>query len=366
MAQLKERALTKKNLTRDDMRELLSLRDPDDLRRLYAKAYEVKKEHVGTTVYLRGLIELSNFCEKNCYYCGIRKGNHSVKRYSMKEHEILEACEHALEWGYGSVVLQAGERTTKNFASFIENVILRIKDISSGGLGITLSLGEQSMETYRCWFDAGAHRYLLRIETSNEDLYGKMHPADHRFALRLECLSALRHIGYQVGTGVMIGLPDQTIEDLADDILFFKEIDADMIGMGPYIPHRDTPMAGWHGESRIPVKDSIDLALKMIAVTRIALPDVNIASTTALQALSETGRELGLIAGANVIMPNLTDVRYRNAYRLYDNKPCCDENADECRTCLESRIKGIGETIGYHRWGDSPHFLRRTARSAQL
>jgi biotin synthase len=218
---------------------------------------------------------------------------------------------------------------------------------TGGELGITLSLGEQTEDVYRAWFDAGAHRYLLRVETTNRELYRALHPVTHDFDARIECLQRLRRVGYQVGTGVMIGLPGQTTEDLANDIAFFRDHDIDMIGMGPYVLHSDTPLAD--------VLDSIDpetqleLGLKMIAVTRLVLRDVNIAATTALQALNPVGREMGLQAGANIIMPNLTDTQYRESYQLYEGKPCMDEDSSMCRGCLQRRVAGIGETIGLPR-----------------
>jgi len=212
------------------------------------------------------------------------------------------------------------------------------------------------------WYDAGAHRYLLRIETSDPDLYSTLHPSDHDFEKRKACLYALKRIGYYVGTGIMIGLPGQTVENCADDILFFRDLDVDMIGMGPYIPHSDTPLGASCDMSGFDGSEQLEKALMMIAVTRIVLKDVNIASTTALQALNDLGREMGLKAGANIIMPNITDTRYRRGYQLYENKPCLDENASMCRGCLESRIQSIGETIGYREWGDSPHFNVRTGK----
>ncbi|HRR29223.1 MAG TPA: hypothetical protein P5270_07645, partial [Victivallales bacterium] len=226
-----------------------------------------------------------------------------------------------------------------------------------GQLGITLCVGEQDEETYLRWFNSGAHRYLLRIETSSPELYRKIHPHDHSFEKRVNAIKTLKKIGYQTGTGVMIGLPGQEIENLADDILFFKDIDADMIGMGPYIPHNETPIGiesfGYNSEKQL------ELALKMIAVTRIFLKDVNIASTTALQALKINGRELGLIAGANIIMPNLTETKYRPSYKLYNGKPCLDENSSMCKACLKRRIESIGESIGFGEWGDSPHAKKK-------
>jgi biotin synthase len=280
----------------------------------------------------------------------------------MSLDEIVESARWAYEAGYGSVVLQSGERKNRTFTAFIENAVKRIKQMSSDELGITLSLGEQDEETYKRWFHAGAHRYLLRIETSSEPLYRSLHPADHSFAERFKCLEMLNAIGYQTGTGVMIGLPGQTEEDLVNDILFFKKMDVAMIGMGPYLPHQNTPLYSEYC-NRLPFgrteDELLSLSLKMIAVTRLYLKDVNIASTTALQAIAPTGREMGLQAGANIIMPNITDVQYRSLYQLYDGKPCINENSDTCVSCLSNRITSIGETIGYREWGDSPHFRRK-------
>ena len=197
----------------------------------------------------------------------------------------------------------------------------------------------------------------MRIETSNPELYGKLHPESHSYFRRLDCLKVLKKIGYQTGTGVMIGLPDQTIENLADDIIFFKEMDIDMVGMGPYIYHKDTPLADIFKNSAENRDHNFDLALKMIAITRLFLPDINIASTTALQALNPVGREMGLKAGANIIMPVITQKKYRGDYQLYDGKPCIDDDAEDCKSCLEGRVRLIGESIGYDEWGDSPHYL---------
>lgn len=342
---------------RDELVTMLSLRDKGEIQKLYERAYTVKKKYVGTKVFFRGIIELSNICSKNCFYCGIRSGNKKVRRYQMQREEILSEARWCHEQRYGSLVLQAGEREDKKWTDFITSLIRDIKEVSDNKLGITLSLGEQTEEVYQDWFEAGAHRYLLRIETSSPELYKTLHPQDHSFQRRLRCLRDLKKLGYQTGTGVMTGLPGQTTGDLADDILFFHDEDMDMLGMGPFIPHKDTPL-GHLVESHDP-DDALEKSLKMIAACRIALKDVNIASTTALQALMPTGRELGLLAGANVIMPNLTDVRYRAQYQLYDGKPCLDENASLCRNCLENRIRSIGETIGYGEWGDPRHYFNK-------
>ncbi len=280
----------------------------------------------------------------------------------MDEDEIVREAIWAFENEYGSAVIQSGERQDAVTIDRIERVLNRVKEKTGGKLGITLSLGEQTEETYRRWREAGAHRYLLRIETTSPKLYRQLHPEDHDLQTRKDCLALLKKTGYQVGTGVMMGFPGQTSEDLTNDILFMKEIDIDMVGMGPYIPHRDTPMGkeipAYTDEQK---KEALTLGLKMIAVTRIVLKDINIAAATALQALEHTGREMGLKCGANVIMPNVTETEFRPNYALYDNKPCTDENSSMCRGCLTRRIEGIGETVGFNKWGDSKHYAKRTA-----
>lgn len=342
---------------RDELVTMLSLKDKGEIQKLYERAYAVKKKHVGTKVYFRGIIELSNICSMNCFYCGIRSGNKNVRRYQMQRVEILSEARWCYEQRYGSLVLQAGEREDKKWTDFITTLIRDIKEVSDNKLGITLSLGEQAEEVYQEWFEAGAHRYLLRIETSNPELYKTLHPRDHSFQRRLGCLRSLRKLGYQTGTGVMMGLPGQTAGDLADDILFFHDEDIDMLGMGPFIPHKDTPLG--HLVENYDPETALEKGLKMIAACRIALKDVNIASTTALQALMPTGRELGLLAGANVIMPNVTDTRYREGYQLYEGKPGLDENALSSRLSLEKSILSIGETIGYGEWGDPRHYFNK-------
>jgi len=346
--------------TPQEWQTLLEITDPKELQQLYDAAYQLKLKTVESNVYFRGIVEMSNICDKDCYYCGIRHSNKNVKRYDMSEDEVVREALWAHKNHYGSIVLQSGELQNVNFTNKIERILKRIKKESNGELGITISLGEQTEEIYRTWFEAGAHRYLLRIETSNPELYGKLHPASHSFQTRVDCLDKLRKVGYQVGTGVMIGLPGQTTADLAQDIAFFRDRDIDMIGMGPYIVHSETPLAKTAGN--INEEEQLNMGLKMIAVTRLVLRDINIAATTALQALHATGREMGLKAGANVIMPNLTDTSYRKGYQLYEGKPCLDENSTMCQGCLESRIASIGETIGLDQWGDSPHFIKRTKK----
>jgi biotin synthase len=350
-------------LTPAEIQTLLEISDARELQALYDCAYQVKKRHVGNVAYFRGIIECSNICTKDCYYCGIRKSNTNVERFQMDEEEMIREALWSYENEYGSVVIQAGERTDAAFIDMIERVVKTVKEKTAGKLGITLSLGEQTEETYRRWRKAGAHRYLLRIETTNPALYALLHPKDHSFEERKHCLTLLKKTGWQVGTGVMMALPGQTSEDLTNDILFMQQIDVDMIGMGPYIPHRDTPM----GQKIPPYTDeqkqaALTLGLKMIAVTRIVLKDINIAASTALQALNDTGREQGLLAGANVIMPNVTETDFRPSYTLYEDKPCTDENSQTSRDRLIQRIESTGETIGFNEWGDSPHYSSRTGK----
>lgn len=326
---------------------------------LFQRAQTVKLDTVGNKVYFRGLIEFSNICAKDCLYCGIRKSNKKVVRYQATDDEILEACRFAWQNRYGSIVLQSGEITSPAFVQRVNELLLKIKGLSNDELGITLSCGEQSIETYRLWRESGAHRYLLRIESSNPDLYRKIHPKNklHSYRHRLQSLFDLKAAGYQVGTGVMIGFPFQTVEDLADDLLFLKQLDVDMVGMGPYIEHEDTPL--YEHSDRLKTKqERFDLALKMIAILRLLMPDINIAAATALQAIDPAGREKALMLGANILMPNLTPCEYRKEYQLYEGKPCLDEDAELCKNCLEARIELSGCEIGYGEWGDSKHFIK--------
>lgn len=319
---------------------------------------QIKTEYIGNTVYFRGLIEFSNVCAKNCFYCGIRKENSNVVRYNASDDEILDACRFAWENRFGSVVLQSGEISTKAFVLRIEKLLRKISQLSNNELGITLSCGEQTRETYQRWFESGAHRYLLRIESSNRDLYYRIHPHNekHSFEKRLEALHFLRETGYQLGTGVMIGLPFQTIEDLADDLLFFQKLDIDMCGMGPYIEHENTPLSQ-HREFLLPLKQRFELALTMIAVLRLMMPDINIAASTALQTIDPEGRIKALNAGANIVMPNITPTAYRSSYLLYDGKPCLDENAEITSKTLAAKIEAAGYEIGFGVRGDSKHFF---------
>jgi biotin synthase len=350
--------LEQKLFSKENLVTLLKAEGVDGLL-LLQKAGELKLQTVGNKVYFRGLIELSNVCEKDCLYCGIRKSNKEVKRYNLTDEEVLDAARFAYRERYGSIVIQSGEVTNEIFVARIEQLTTEIKQLSDNKLGITLSLGEQSEEVYRRWFTAGAHRYLLRIESSNPEQYRKLHPSDglHTYDQRLEALTLLKKIGYQTGTGVMIGTPFQTLEDLANDLLFFKDFDIDMVGMGPFIEHGDTPFNTPQTDA-LPLSDRFNLSLKMVAILRLMMPDINIAATTALQAIDPLGREKAVKAGANIIMPNITPGSYRNNYLLYNNKPCTDEEPEQCTGCLDARLALADSEIGYGEWGDSKHFRK--------
>lgn len=365
-------------LTSSKLQELLSL-PKKEFEETRAQAEKITLQNFGKRIHFRGIIEFSNACEKNCFYCGIRKAN-KIQRYSMPKKEILKTSLQAFFDGYGSVVLQSGELTGKkafeSALSCVEEIKKESKKLDSEkesrkanaqkkGLGITASLGELSKKQLEELFQAGAHRYLLRIETSNPALYKKLHPKNekHSFKKRLKCLHNLREIGFQVGTGVMIGLPEQTIEDLANDLLFFKENDFDMFGMGPYIIHENTPAAKEYAEEWQKNKDNIfELSLKMISLLRLLMPKANIAAATALQAMNPIGRELGVEFGANIVMPNITPQKYRSLYLLYENKPCVDEDSGDCFNCLSKRLNNIDREIALNEWGDSPHFFERTEK----
>jgi len=359
MTDLIDTLLLKDTFSHSDLVALLNSKGTDRTK-LFSLAADIKKQHVGNKVYFRGLVELSNICSKNCLYCGIRSGNKNPERYMVTEDEVLEAARFALENGYGSMVLQSGERCDDRFVETVSNLLCKIKELSGGKLGITLSMGEQKESTYREWFANGAHRYLIRIETSDRELYYRIHPHDkkHDFDIRINALKLLREIGYNVGSGVMIGLPFQTIDHLASDLLFLKQLDVDMVGMGPFIEHEDTPLYAFK-DMLWPKLERFDVSLKMVALLRIMMKDINIAATTAMQAIDKQGREKALKVGANIIMPNLTPVKYREDYLLYEDKPCLDEDASECRTCLEARIHMAGDEIGFGEWGDSKHFEKR-------
>lgn len=351
--------LSKEELSHQDIINLLAVQKPEDQQKIFARAKEVQEQHVGKNVNLRGLVEFSNKCRKNCLYCGVRASNTHIDRYQIPEEEVLKCVKHALENNYGSVVLQSGEKTNPKFVDAIDSILKKIKEVSNSTLGVTLSCGEQSEETYQRWYDSGAHRYLLRIESSNLNIYNSIHPQDslHHFGNRLVALQKLRKIGYQVGSGVMIGLPNQTVEDLANDLLSLKELDVDMVGMGPFIEHSDTPLFAY--KDGIPSKDErLRLSLLMIATLRILMKDINIAAATALDTLDSDGRIKAIQAGANVLMPNLTPIKYRENYFLYEDKPYLVE-ADELIEKLKSKGLIHDDESSIQQWGDSKHYLSR-------
>lgn len=285
---------------------------------LFDRAAKVKTQTVGAKVYLRALIELSNVCACDCLYCGLRKSNDKVVRYTLDNQQIEESIKYAIENKYGSVVIQSGEVISQKFTEQIEKIVTQTQNLSNGKLAVTLSCGQQSEQTYRRWFDKGASRYLLRIETSSRELFKKIHPPNIKFDNRIEALQTLQKIGFQTGSGVMIGLPNQTIENLADDLLWLRKIDVDMCGMGPYIPHQQTPLYG--KQRAFDQNQTVVLTLRMIALLRILMPDINIAATTALATLDPIARAKAIQVGANVIMPNVTPPNQRSYYNLYDNK----------------------------------------------
>ena len=373
--------MTLKDLTldRDGLIAALECNDPAFNEALLQEAYRVKVAHIGTDIYLRGLIEISNICAKNCLYCGIRH-DIACQRYELSDEEVLRVASLAAGRRYGSVVIQGGERTDAAFVRKITRLLKAIKALPTASedglpLGITLSLGEQPREVYEEWFAAGAHRYLLRIESTNPDLYYKIHPHDalHSYERRMEALYDLKAIGYQAGTGAMIALPFQTAADMADDLLFYKKFDAPMIGMGPYNPHPDTPLT-LKGATILPDAQRLALGLKMIALLRLLMPDINIASATALEVLDPRGRERGILAGANIIMPNVTPEEEMAKYNLYDRKTLlrdCPEPGHSqkeenhiCQRCvfpfcsLGESLRNGKITVGYGRWGDSKHFQK--------
>lgn len=352
--------LLKSKLEYEDIVSLLSVSTESDRTLILNRASEIRENTVGNNIYLRGLIELSNICRKNCYYCGIRAGNLNVERFTVNEDDVLDCARHAYEMNYGSVVIQSGERNSKEFTRTISTLVSEIKDLSNNQLGITLSCGEQSKDTYKEWFDNGAHRYLLRFESSDQDLYYRIHPEDslHNFSKRLIALKDLRDVGYQVGSGMMIGLPGQTIRNLADDLMLLKSLDIDMVGMGPYIEHVDTPLYLYKGQL-LNKKERLNLSILTIAVLRILMKDINIASGTALDSLDSKGREKAILAGANILMPNLTPANYREKYFLYQNKPYLTE-ADELVQGFDTSQNLNKFKICPNHWGDSIHFKRRS------
>lgn len=315
--------------------EIINYLSTDD-KELFTKADAIRKQYVGDEVHLRGLIEFSNICKRTCFYCGLRNENHNLTRYRLSEDEIIEFAKHGAELGLKTVVLQSGEDSYFS----IDKLCKIVKAIKKFDVAITLSVGEKTYKEYKALKDAGADRYLLRIETTDENLYKKLHP-NMSFKNRIECLYNIKELGYETGTGCLVGLPNQTIESLANDILFFKELDADMVGVGPFIPHPDTPL----GECNLDLNKNFDLSLKVMALTRILLKDINIPATTAMETINPNGRIIALKSGANVVMPNITQGEYRKQYIIYPNKICTDESPDKCSVCIRSKIEAIGRSI---------------------
>lgn len=352
------------DLAAEEIAALLALETAEEREALRNAAYETAGRTVGDAVRLRGLIEFSNRCDLDCLYCGIRRGNRKVERYTLDREEIVEAALWSAQAGFGSCVLQSGERRDEEFAAFVESCLAEIKAKSRSerlpeGLGITLSCGEQSPEVYRRWHAAGAHRFLLRIESSNPEIFARIHPPNQRFETRLAGLAALRAAGFQVGTGVMIGLPGQSLADLANDLLFMKSQDIDMIGMGPYLLHEEAPM---RDQGMMERQELAELSLRMIAVARLLMPDVNIAASTALEATLSDARRRGVLHGANVIMPNVTPLSVRGSYLLYEGKPGITSDREVFREKVAREIAGAGRTIAWDDWGDAPHARIRQGR----
>lgn len=362
--------LAQREFSPDDLLRLLKTADPDECSRLYAEAFRRTTAVHGNAIFFRGLIEISNVCTYDCRYCGIRKGNRTANRYTLTLAEILDAARYALRAGYGSVALQSGERDDPKFIDFIEEVCAAIHRMSveefgiTQGCGMTLSFGEQTPETYERWAQAAGNRsalrYLLRIETSNRKLFEHLHEgragAQKTYPARLKALSDLRAAGYQIGTGVMIGIPGQTEEDLVRDILTFRELDVDMLGMGPYLVSHGGAMIS---EGMMEHRALLRLTRNMLSTTRLALPTVNMAAATALETLEPGARSLGVLSGCNVMMPNVTPQRTRASYQLYDNKQGTESDPDSNIRLEEELVQRTGRTIARNRFGSSLHYRSR-------
>ncbi len=353
----------------EDVAALLAADAPEERALLQRRAYAATEAETGPEVYLRGLIEISNICTANCRYCGIRKNNRSLERYTLSDEAVLRCAKYAADKGYGSIAIQAGERRDDKWIERIAQLLREINretisEALPSGLGITLSLGEQSYDVYRYWAEASGNpnglRYLLRIETSNPDLFRRLHctPGKNEKNLirRYEALENLRRAGYQVGTGVMIGIPGQTIEDLVADIRAFERINADMIGMGPYITSRSADMTA---EGMMERRKLMQLSLNMIAATRLVMKNINIAAATALETLEPNGRIKGILHGCNVVMPNITPQATRNAYQLYDNKAGTEAGA-ESNILVEQNIANLAHRkLGLNKLGSSKRWTAR-------
>ncbi|MBC3888704.1 [FeFe] hydrogenase H-cluster radical SAM maturase HydE [Acetobacterium paludosum] len=345
MNKIIEKLEEQQNLESDDLKWLLENNTEELRQELAQRARQVSTKTYSNDVYTRGLIEFTNYCKNDCYYCGIRRSNQEAHRYRLTETEILACCKIGYELGFRTFVLQGGEDpefTDDQMVDMIQKIRKEYPDCA-----ITLSIGEKSKETYQAFFKAGANRYLLRHETANEEHYRKLHPKELSLANRKRCLKDLKEIGFQVGTGFMVGSPHQTVENIIEDLAFIKALDPEMIGIGPFIPHQQTPYKD--------VKPgTLEETLLLISILRLMLPKALIPATTALGTINPQGREFGILAGANVVMPNLSPVAVRKDYSLYDNKICTGDEAAECRVCLSGRMKSIGYEIVNNR-GDYPN-----------
>ncbi|MCR1918135.1 [FeFe] hydrogenase H-cluster radical SAM maturase HydE [Frisingicoccus caecimuris] len=329
-----EKLIQNHELSKKEYIELLKgWEKPKVSRKLTEEAVRLRKQYYGDKVYTRGLIEFTNYCKNDCYYCGIRRGNRHAQRYRLSGEEILDCCENGYALGFRTFVLQGGEDpyyTDERMADIVRSIRRDYPDCA-----ITLSIGEKSYESYKLFKEAGADRYLLRHETASEELYRRLHPEEMLLSHRKQCLYDLKALGYQVGAGFMVGSPGQKMEHLAEDLIFLKELQPQMVGIGPFIPHHETRFAN-------EAAGSVGLTLFLLSVIRILLPKVLLPATTALGTMDPLGREKGLAAGANVVMPNLSPVKNRKQYDLYDNKICTGEEAAECRDCLEQRVLSTG------------------------
>lgn len=336
MLKLIDKLKETKHLTKEEWVELIEGRTPEVAEYLFAQARDVREQVYGKSIYIRGLIEFTNFCKNDCFYCGIRRSNTNACRYRLDLDEILECCEKGYELGFRTFVLQGGED-----AYFTDDRLEQIVKAIRGqypDCAITLSVGERSYESYKRLFDAGADRYLLRHETYNPEHYGQLHPAELSAKSRQQCLRNLKEIGYQVGCGFMAGSPYQTVEHLAEDMMFLAELKPHMVGIGPFIPHKDTPFAN-------EPSGTLELTLYMLGLTRLLLPEVLLPATTALGTIASNGRELGIMAGANVVMPNLSPSMVREKYLLYNDKAYTGLEAAECVQDLQDRMRTIGYEV---------------------
>lgn len=335
------------SITKEQFAYILERGDKDDLEYLYAAAREVSEKVFHKEVYLRGLIEFSNYCKNDCYYCGIRCSNRKADRYRLTEEEILSCCDIGEKIGFKTFVLQSGEDPYFTDDRICD--IVRAIKKAHPDCAVTLSIGEKTKESYQKYYDAGADRYLLRHETANEEHYSKLHPESMSGAYRKQCLFDLKEIGFQVGCGIMVGTPHQTVDNIYEDIVFMQELQPHMIGIGPFIPHQDTPF-------KDEPEGSVDRTLRLLAILRLLFPKVLLPATTALGTADALGREKGILAGANVMMPNLSPSNVRDKYLLYDGKICTGEEAAECNACLRGRVSRIGFTVADSR-GDHPDFV---------